>query len=226
VLRHEEFISGWREPRTAVRKLLASDKLAIESNSIRSPYRATPECQCNGSPLGRQARRLTQTPDIELNANLTRRAKVTQWFDGHTEASNRRRRPASKTRGGMASGTCGRLLAGVVSGPSGRYWRAASTPARTALGEFGNRDLKGPVRNMSTATTWPTAAPGMETRFVDADFFCRLVTSRRCLERMDDHAQGLRGVFDPITCVHYVVEERKLVRSRRPNRLAGRSVRG
>jgi hypothetical protein len=66
----------------------------------------------------------------------------------------------------------------------------------------------------------------METRFVDADFFCRLVTSRRCLERMDDHAQGLRGVFDPITCVHYVVEERKLVRSRRPNRLAGRSVRG
>ena len=60
----------------------------------------------------------------------------------------------------------------------------------------------------------------METRFVEADVYCRLVTSRRCLVRMDDHARGLRGVFDPSTRVHYVVEERKLVRSRLPNRLA------
>jgi len=65
----------------------------------------------------------------------------------------------------------------------------------------------------------------METRFVEADVYCRLVTSRRCLLRLDDHARGLRGVFDPNTCVHYVVEERKLVRSRLPNRSAT-TVRG
>jgi hypothetical protein len=60
----------------------------------------------------------------------------------------------------------------------------------------------------------------METRFVEADVYCRLVTSRRCLVRMDDHARGLRGVFDPKTCVHFVVEERKLLCSRLPDRPA------
>lgn len=54
----------------------------------------------------------------------------------------------------------------------------------------------------------------MEIRFVEADVYCRLVTSRRSLERLDDLERGLRGVFDPDTCVHYVVEERKLLRSR------------
>ncbi len=71
---------------------------------------------------------------------------------------------------------------------------------------------------MSATTTCLLATPGMETRFVEADVYCRLVTSRRCLVRMDDHARGLRGVFDPNTCVQYVVEERKLFRSRLPNR--------
>jgi hypothetical protein len=104
--------------------------------------------------------------------------------------------------------------------------QALEATARAAFGEFGNRDLQGPVRNMTATTTWPTATPGMETRFVDAEVYCRLLTSRRCLVRMDDHARGLRGVFDPMTCVHYVVEERKLVRSRPTNRLAGLSVRG
>ncbi len=78
---------------------------------------------------------------------------------------------------------------------------------------------------MTATTTCRTATSGMETRFVEADVYCRLVTSRRCLVRMDDHARGLRGVFDPTTGVCYVVEERKLVRSRPTNRLAGLSVR-
>ena len=78
---------------------------------------------------------------------------------------------------------------------------------------------------MSTTEPCLLATPGMETRFVEADAYCRLVTSRRCLVRMDDHARGLRGVFDPNTCVHYVVEERKLLRSRLPNRPAT-TVRG
>lgn len=55
---------------------------------------------------------------------------------------------------------------------------------------------------------------GIETRFVDPEFYCCLLTSRRCLERMDDHAHGLRGVLDPVAQVCYVVEERKLGRSR------------
>lgn len=54
----------------------------------------------------------------------------------------------------------------------------------------------------------------METQFVEAEVYCRLVTSRRSLERMDDPGRGLRGVFDPNTGVHYVVEERKLLHSR------------
>jgi len=65
---------------------------------------------------------------------------------------------------------------------------------------------------MSIATTWPTATLGMETRYVDADAYCRLLTSRRFLERMDDHARGLRGVVDPVACVRYVVNERTLAR--------------
>ena len=78
---------------------------------------------------------------------------------------------------------------------------------------------------MSATMTCSTATPGTETRFVEADVYCRLITSRRCLVRMDDHARGLRGVFDPNTHVHYVVEERKLLRSRQPNRLvAAQSV--
>ena len=54
----------------------------------------------------------------------------------------------------------------------------------------------------------------METQFVEADVYCRLVTSRRFLERRDDLERGLRGVFDPDAGVLYVVEERKLLRSR------------
>ena len=79
---------------------------------------------------------------------------------------------------------------------------------------LGNRDQRERVTNMSLTTIWSTAASGMETRFVEADVYCRLVTSRRCLVRMDDLARGLRGVFDPNDGVHYVVEERKLLRSR------------
>ena len=73
---------------------------------------------------------------------------------------------------------------------------------------------------MSTTEPCLLATPGMETRFVEADAYCRLVTSRRCLVRMDDLARGLRGVFDPIACVYYVIEERKLFRSRRRHRRA------
>ena len=78
---------------------------------------------------------------------------------------------------------------------------------------------------MSATKTYRAATPGMETRFVEADVYCRLITSRRYLVRMDDHACGLRGVFDPSTRVHYVVEELKLVCSRLPNRPAT-TVRG
>ena len=78
---------------------------------------------------------------------------------------------------------------------------------------------------MSASTTHLLATPEMETQFVEADVYCRLVTSRRCLVRMDDHARGLRGVLDPTTHVHYVVEERKLLCCRPPERLAT-TVRG
>ena len=76
------------------------------------------------------------------------------------------------------------------------------------------------MNDMSATETCLAATLGIETRFVEADVYCRLVTSRRCLVRMDDHARGLRGVFDPNTCVHFVVEERKLLRWRLPNRPA------
>lgn len=71
---------------------------------------------------------------------------------------------------------------------------------------------------MSATTTLLSATPGMETRFVEADVYCRLITSRRRLLRMDDPARGLRGVFEPNTRIRYVVEERKLLYSPRPDR--------
>jgi hypothetical protein len=37
---------------------------------------------------------------------------------------------------------------------------------------------------------------------------------------MDDPVQGLRGVFDPVKGVYYVVEERKLFRLQATARLA------
>lgn len=67
---------------------------------------------------------------------------------------------------------------------------------------------------MSANETYLSATPGMETQFVEADAYCRLVTSRRYLVRMDDHARGLRGLLDPDARVYYVVEERKLLYSR------------
>jgi len=73
---------------------------------------------------------------------------------------------------------------------------------------------------MSATQAGSAATTGMETRFVDAEVFCRLITARRCLERRDDHQRGLRGVFDPVKGVHYVVEERKLFRVRVSEQLA------
>jgi hypothetical protein len=52
----------------------------------------------------------------------------------------------------------------------------------------------------------------MEIRVVEADAYCRLVTSRRLLLRSDDHAQGIRGLYDPASGVRYVVEEWKLLK--------------
>lgn len=70
----------------------------------------------------------------------------------------------------------------------------------------------GAMLNMCPTIIQGPSVTGIETRFVDPEFYCRLLTSRRCLERMDDHARGLRGVLDPVAHVCYVVEERKLGR--------------
>ncbi len=72
---------------------------------------------------------------------------------------------------------------------------------------------------MSATTRSLLATPGMETRFVEVDVYCRLITSRCRLVRMDDPARGLRGVFDLDARIRYVVEERNLLRSPLPNRL-------
>ena len=69
---------------------------------------------------------------------------------------------------------------------------------------------------MTVTTAWSMPTPGMETQFIEPDVYCRLVTSRLRLERMDDRARGLRGVYDPDERVHYVVEERKLLRAFQP----------
>ena len=78
---------------------------------------------------------------------------------------------------------------------------------------------------MSATETSLLATPGgetgfveLETRFVEVDVYCGLITSRCRLVRMDDPARGLRGVFDPDTRICYVVEERKLLRSPLRNR--------
>ncbi|MCA9202687.1 MAG: hypothetical protein R3C99_01105 [Pirellulaceae bacterium] len=48
------------------------------------------------------------------------------------------------------------------------------------------------------------------SRFVAAEVFCDLAVSARQLERMDDHAAGLRGLFDPATGEHYLTEDVEL----------------
>lgn len=86
--------------------------------------------------------------------------------------------------------------------------------------ENSETNVQGPVKMMSATRACSAATAGTETKFVEADAYCRLLTSRRCLERMDDPVQGLRGVFDPVKGVYYVVEERKLFRLQVTARLA------
>ena len=44
---------------------------------------------------------------------------------------------------------------------------------------------------------------------VDLGEYCRLVTSRRRLWRLDDPANGLRGLYDPRTRIRYVIDDRE-----------------
>jgi hypothetical protein len=63
---------------------------------------------------------------------------------------------------------------------------------------------------MSTIDVQTMNQAGMETKFVTGDEFCRLITSRRQLERWDDHALGLRGLLDSASAIRWVIHERQL----------------
>jgi hypothetical protein len=65
---------------------------------------------------------------------------------------------------------------------------------------------------MRTFQVSPLVTTGTETRFVEADAYCRLITSRRSLVRSDDAARGLRGLLDPARGVWYVIDEQRLIR--------------
>jgi hypothetical protein len=66
---------------------------------------------------------------------------------------------------------------------------------------------------MSDSITPLRRGVGTETRRVDAEAYCRLLTSRQRLERFDDHARGCRGLVDPETRIHYLIDERQLYAS-------------
>lgn len=49
-----------------------------------------------------------------------------------------------------------------------------------------------------------------EIRLVEADEFCRMLTSNRQLVRVDQPEAMLRGLFDPEQGLQFMVEEEKL----------------
>lgn len=49
-----------------------------------------------------------------------------------------------------------------------------------------------------------------ETRLVEAEEFCRMMTSNRRLVRVDQPAAMLRGLYDPEQGLQFIVEEEKL----------------
>lgn len=55
----------------------------------------------------------------------------------------------------------------------------------------------------------PTASEGNATRyqFVEPEEFVRLAVSRDVLVRSDDPIQGVRGLYDPVTGITFVVEQ-------------------
>jgi hypothetical protein len=53
-----------------------------------------------------------------------------------------------------------------------------------------------------------------DTEIVEPEAYCRLVTSRRRLERCEDRSKGLVGVYDPERRVRYMVERFHLLENR------------
>jgi hypothetical protein len=51
-----------------------------------------------------------------------------------------------------------------------------------------------------------------DVRFVDRGEFLELLVSTRRLERRDDRVAGLRGLYDPIEGVTFVIEEEAIRR--------------
>jgi hypothetical protein len=51
---------------------------------------------------------------------------------------------------------------------------------------------------------------GRETRSVEPEVYCQLITSRRQLIRDDDLERGERGLYDPESRIRFVVEEDRL----------------